>query len=745
MQENDDENIIGDNSTTSITKPPEVAVTIYNPLQIQNNNLIQSSSDDADESESNSEYSYDTEKDHGITTPMLRTEDKNKDKKIVDNNSNPFLNSFKSFWSSKLLNDNNNNETINNSIANEISSSHNTVELPSDRFTSGASISNMEKIKILESMQSAMKSMKKQPKRKIVNNISTVIRSENNLLIDNNSDNNGSSNSLTKKLRKKRITKKISNNSNNNLTEENSGINNGDTTLIEQNPEIYDKSVIVDIPNNENNEEEGILGGEKVNSGVLNENYFLPSERLINSENNNLVNEMSQNIYGTSYLNLYEYEKQIQLILIDLGFAMALYGVPAHRLEYHLTFISKRFGVRPCQLEYTTNGILFSFFDNQDVTSHVTIFVNIDQQMKFLNLDKLCKLDNVAGRLAERKITIIEARDEIRRILKSKPIFNHFLYSIFTHILTSLSWIIVLGGSVPEMIISLVIGTVVGIFCTLAENFPYFERVNNVLNTVTSGLIATLFKLFFNGLNNNSEKYPISVFLVTICGIFSILPGIQFTTGIAELSSRHLLSGSVKLFSGFVIMLQIGFGVVVSMGIEKLFNLDTRGGDTTPSTPPERILKSVPVWVDACVLPLLILSNIFTFKVPKQILAYIFIFVVSYISFFTMVYIFKLVGSPEIAALLGAFVCGMLGNIYSHISKNPGILVTVCGIVLLIPNAYGMRGVQEFLTDQAFKNAEQEGLMNGIEFVFNLLSITVSVTIGLLLGDFIIPVRKLSF
>ena len=71
------------------------------------------------------------------------------------------------------------------------------------------------------------------------------------------------------------------------------------------------------------------------------------------------------------------------------------------------------------------------------------------------------------------------------------------------------------------------------------------------------------------------------------------------------------------------------------------------------------------------------------------------------------------------------------------------MITTVCGTVLLIPAAFGVKGVKEFL---AANSGNGTSLISGIEFVFNLLSITVSVTIGLLLGDFIIPVpRKLSF
>ena len=443
------------------------------------------------------------------------------------------------------------------------------------------------------------------------------------------------------------------------------------------------------------------------------------------------------NIVGTSYSTLFEYERQVQLILIDLGFALATYGIPAHRLEYHLTYISKQFGIKPCQLEYTSTGLLFSFSDpidwlhynvNDTRSTSTTLYINIDSANLSsaggsLNLDKLYKLDQIAEGLAERRITIQEARSKIRSVMKSRPIFNHFLYQIVTHLLSSFAWVVFLDGSILEMITSCVVGVMVGLFCTLADRYPYFNRVNSVINSVVAGLIATILKIIFAQFADPVSK-PLSVFLVTLCGIFGILPGIQFTTGIAELSTRHLLSGSVRLFSGFVVTLQLGFGVLMATGIDQFLSNNT---NIFAHDRPEKYRKfsKVPEWVLALVLPLIIVSNIFTFRVPKKIVTYIFVFVISYIAFFVTVFSSYYLGT-EVGALLGALVCGLIGNIYAHISRNPGLLITVCGTVLLIPAAFGVRGVKEFL---AANSGNETSLISGIEFVFNLLSITVSVTI----------------
>ncbi|EFC37560.1 predicted protein [Naegleria gruberi] len=488
---------------------------------------------------------------------------------------------------------------------------------------------------------------------------------------------------------------------------------------------------------------DSIFSNEKITE--MEEGKIVVDESL--SDNGNQV-------VGSSYSTIFEYERQVQLILIDLGFALATFGIPAHRLEYHLTYISKQFGVKPCQIEYTSTGLLFSFSDPIDWThfnvengrsTSTTLYITIDSANLSsaggsLNLDKLYKLDHIADELAQRKITIPDARTRIRKVIKSKPIFNHSFYQIITHLLNSFAWVVFLDGSIIEMITSCAIGVLVGLFCTLAERYPYFQRVNSVINSVVAGIVATILKIVFAQFADPVAS-PLSVFLVTLCGVFSILPGIQFTTGIAELSTRHLLSGSVRLFSGFIVTLQLGFGVLMATGIDHfLSNSTTIFSHEKPDK--YRTFRRVPEWILALVLPLIIVSNIFTFRVPKKIVTYIFVAIISYLSFFVTTYSSYYLGT-EVGALLGALVCGVTGNLYAHITKNPALLVTVCGTVLLIPAAFGVRGVKEFLTASS---GDETSLISGIEFVFNLLSITVSVTIGLLLGDFIIPTsRKLSF
>ncbi|KAF0978930.1 hypothetical protein FDP41_002000 [Naegleria fowleri] len=489
----------------------------------------------------------------------------------------------------------------------------------------------------------------------------------------------------------------------------------------------------------------------------------LPSDRIFSKDNpvtdleegKIIVDETQQEqVMGSSFSTLYDYERQVQLILIDLGYALATYGVPAHRLEYHLTYISKQFGVKPCQIEYTSTGLLFSFSDPIDwahynvdngKSTSTTLYITIDNANLSstggsINLDKLYQLDKIAEELAARTITIPDARKRIRKVIRSKPIFNHFGYQIATHLLNTFAWVVFLDGSALEMITACVIGALVGAFCTLADRYPYFHRVNSVINSVAAGIVATVLKIIFAQFTDPVAR-PLSVFLVTLCGVFSILPAIQFTTGIAELSTRHLLSGSVRLFSGFIATLQLGFGVLMATGIDNfLSNSTTIFAHNKPDK--YRNFNRVPEWILALVLPLIIVSNIFTFRVPKKILTYLFVAIISYISFFVTTISSHYLGT-EVGALLGALVCGIIGNLYALITRNPGLLVTVCGTVLLIPAAFGVRGVKDFLTSNS---GDETSLISGIEFVFNLLSITVSVSVGLLLGDFIVPVpRKLSF
>lgn len=407
----------------------------------------------------------------------------------------------------------------------------------------------------------------------------------------------------------------------------------------------------------------------------------------------------------------------VQATIIDLGYSLSIYGLPAHRLEYHLALISSYYGIN-CTSYSTPTGLWITFGNSVDDPDAATHFVKIRNTA--FNLTKLCLLDDIAEKISKGECTIKQARKMIREVIETQALYSHFMFIIFSCFIQAGMFSIFFAANLGEIAASFVAGLFVGVLTVLSSKFESFAQVNTVICAIVAGVVGVTFRLIFSPFG-----IPVSAFIVSLSGVISLLPGLTFTLAIAELSTRNLLSGSTRLISAFVTTIQIGFGVLVSDRLSnfllKVFQL--------PEVK-ERHLHHPGVL--AIIIPVVALATIITLKAPKYPLCALFILMDAFAGFFTTFYATALFG-PEVGTMLGAMVVGTIANIFQMISMHPGIVVSACGIIFLLPGALGHLSVELFLDDDPAK---------GMQFIFETVVVAISLTIGLMLSDVFVLKRK---
>jgi uncharacterized membrane protein YjjP (DUF1212 family) len=406
----------------------------------------------------------------------------------------------------------------------------------------------------------------------------------------------------------------------------------------------------------------------------------------------------------------------VQATIIDLGYALSIYGIPAHRLEYHLALISSYYSLN-CTSYCTPTGLWITFGNYVDDPDASTHFVKI--RSSAFNLSKLCLLDDIAERISKGNCTIKDARKMIKKVIEMQPIYSHFMFIIFSCFIQAGMFSIFFAANWGEILASFIAGLFVGILTVVSSKFESFAQVNTVLCAILAGLVGVVFRIMLSSL------IPISAFVVSLSGVISLLPGLTFTLAIAELSTRNLLSGSTRLISAFVTTIQISFGVLVS---DRLSNFLPQVIDLPEVK--ERHLYHPSIL--AAIIPVVAIATIITFKAPKYPVAVIFILLDAFAGFFATFYCVPLLG-PEVATMIGALVVGTIANIFQLISLHPGIVVSACGIIFLLPASLGHRSVSVFLDDDPAK---------GLTFLFDNVIMAVSLTIGLMLSDVFVLKRK---
>lgn len=89
---------------------------------------------------------------------------------------------------------------------------------------------------------------------------------------------------------------------------------------------------------------------------------------------------------------------------------------------------------------------------------------------------------------------------------------------------------------------------------------------------------------------------------------------------------------------------------------------------------------------------------------------------------------FRLGGSAS--SVVAAFAVGVTGTAYSYWRGDLPLVMVLSGILLLVPGGIGVQGVAAML---------QDDVLSGMGFVFDMMVVGLSITIGLLLAKLALP------
>ena len=89
--------------------------------------------------------------------------------------------------------------------------------------------------------------------------------------------------------------------------------------------------------------------------------------------------------------------------------------------------------------------------------------------------------------------------------------------------------------------------------------------------------------------------------------------------------------------------------------------------------------------------------------------------------------------SAELGALFGAFVLGLSGSFVARTFRRPAAVVTLPGLILLVPGSVGFRSIASLV---------QQDTLFGVQTAFSMLLVAVAIVTGLLVASAILPSRR---
>lgn len=391
--------------------------------------------------------------------------------------------------------------------------------------------------------------------------------------------------------------------------------------------------------------------------------------------------------------------------LVKLARALHTYGTPSHRTEEALTRIAERLGLR-AQFLVTPTSILGSFGEDE---FQITRLARVDAGET--DLQKLTRLHEVIRDVFAGTMSPREAREVVERIVKG-PASYRWPSTLISFALTSGAAARFFDGGLAEILVSTVIGLIVGLLVLVSASRERVRRLGSVLGGVIAAAGATAM----------AHQADVFAPIVILASLIVLLPGFTLTLAMNELALGHVVSGSARLTGATVTFLQLGFGVALGSELVRLLM------GPAPSTVIPGGLHDLTIFV-ALAVAAGALTVIFRARVRDAFV----ILPMSAVAFFGARLGSQQLG-PELGAALGALLLGVCSNLLSRRLDQPTAIALMPALLLLVPGSLGFRSLQSLLAHD---------VLAGVETAFTMALVAVGLVSGLLVANVAVSPRRL--
>jgi uncharacterized membrane protein YjjB (DUF3815 family) len=226
-----------------------------------------------------------------------------------------------------------------------------------------------------------------------------------------------------------------------------------------------------------------------------------------------------------------------------------------------------------------------------------------------------------------------------------------------------------------------------------------------------SALVASVLASAVTVLHPGGDAY-----VVTLCAVVVLIPGLALTLGIGELSAKYLLSGMERLVDGVLALLKLFIGAAIGTAIVSAVRT-VPAGAASPGMPA--------VWRWVAVV-LLVAGLALTFQVRPKDLPWV---VLGGLLVWGGVEAGARLGLWQ-GSFVGALALGVYAALFSRRLRRPASIVLMTDIMVLVPGAAAYRGLHV---------AESSGLLKGLTAEWQVLIDILAILAGLFVATIIVP------
>jgi uncharacterized membrane protein YjjP (DUF1212 family) len=393
--------------------------------------------------------------------------------------------------------------------------------------------------------------------------------------------------------------------------------------------------------------------------------------------------------------------------VLALARALHRYGTPAHRLEEALGVCCARLGLR-AEVFSTPTTIIMSFGEPAELRSRMMRVEGGE-----LDMGKLGQVDQLADAVANHKVTAADGVDQLAAIIAAPKRFGHGV-STLMHGVTAGSLAVFFGGGLEDVGLAAAIGLSLGLLAQYAKRSTDQARVFELVGSAFAAFMAALVSAWWPGINPS---------VVTVAALIVLLPGMSLTVAMIELATRNLISGTARLMSAVIVLLQLVVGVALG---EQLAGALVEVHQAVP--------VGLPEWAPWAALVASSLGMSIVVQARPSAFGWILAACVTgYIGSRAGT---EWLGGTAYGALgvtVGAFAAAVLSNAFARIFQRPAQIVLVPAVLTLVPGAMGLRGMASLLDHDT---------LTGVETVFAMFVVAIGIVAGLLIANAVVSPRR---
>lgn len=323
------------------------------------------------------------------------------------------------------------------------------------------------------------------------------------------------------------------------------------------------------------------------------------------------------------------------------------------------------------------------------------------------DLARMAQLYSIRDGVVTGRVAPVDGLAQVREVLAGGCWVRPWL-DVGAHALAGGAAAVLFGGDVRDVVVASGAGAMVGGVGVLAHGRSGLGDVQAALACALTGFVVHWLAVVWGGL---------SAPIATIAAIVVLLPGLSFTSALAELAMRHLAAGSARLMGTMAVLLTMAIGV----GIGDRTALLCWGA--VPHVEPVRLgLAWHLLALAASSFAFVVLLRASRAQAPWVLVAVLLGYGGARLGGATL--------GGELGAFVGAFAVTAAANLYARIWRRPAAVVRTPGLLLLVPGSLGLKGLTTALAGDFAASAP---------FVFQMLLVGGAIVAGLLFAGLLVP------